>query len=454
VLSFSRSIFAHLHHQAQLGLAETPIMPMNISSRFDVKGIIVLVLVCFSCSVSWSQDEPVSELEPIQIGVVDHLYSDILGEEREIWVHTPESGLMGEPGDIVFPVVYVLDGRDHFHSVVGMIHRLSSGSGGLLCPEMIVVGIANTDRMRDLTPTHVDALFGDISAVATSGGGENFTQFLREELIPHIDANYATNSYRTLIGHSLGGLMVMNTLFHHSDLFANYISIDASMWYDDRDLLKQFESRMSGLDLEGKSLFLSIANTMEVGMDISTVEQDTTEESDHIRSLLKLADLLESDQKSGLKSDWKYYPDDSHGSVPFISEYDALRSLFDWMDFDLQVIYRADSTTNTIDLVSSLSDHYAGMSKVFEYEILPGEFWTNSVGYHFLEKADHDKSHAFFNLNITNYPESANCYDSMGDYYSETGDAKQAIAFYSKALELFENPESRSKMEELQKGEK
>ena len=35
-----------------------------------------------------------------------------------------------------------------------MIQLLSSVYS---CPEMIVVGIPNTDRIRDLTPTHMDS---------------------------------------------------------------------------------------------------------------------------------------------------------------------------------------------------------------------------------------------------------------------------------------------------------
>lgn len=156
------------------------------------------------------------------------------------------------------PVVYVLDGDGHFSSVVGMIQQLSTG-GNNNCPKMIVVGITNTDRTRDLTPTHIDAdpPFMDSTFSKTSGGGENFIAFMEKELMPHIEANYPTAPYKMLIGHSFGGLAVMQTFTHHTHLFNAYICIDPSMWWDKQTLLKQTEKALAEKKFEGKSLYLA-----------------------------------------------------------------------------------------------------------------------------------------------------------------------------------------------------
>src|SRR6185369_3299172 len=93
-----------------------------------------------------------------------------------------------------YPVVYLLDGDAHFPSVVGLVQQLSQVNGNTVVPEMIVVAIPNTDRTRDLTPTHVstDAPFMDSNFARTSGGGENFISFIEKELMPHIDSVYPT----------------------------------------------------------------------------------------------------------------------------------------------------------------------------------------------------------------------------------------------------------------------
>src|SRR5579863_4883472 len=161
------------------------------------------------------------------LGDIDKIHSKILGEDRSIWVYLPNSG----NGDIYskqhYPVVYLLDGDAHFYSVVGMIQQLSSVNGNTVCPEMIVVGIPNTDRTRDLTPTHVtaDPPFMDSNFTKTSGGGEKFIEFIEKELMPHIDSAYPTEPYKILIGHSFGGLTAMNALIHHTNLFNGYIVI-------------------------------------------------------------------------------------------------------------------------------------------------------------------------------------------------------------------------------------
>ena len=82
----------------------------------------------------------------IVIGKVKTIESKVLNEKRDILIYTPD----GISEKKRYPVVYLLDGYSHFHSVVGLLHRLSLTN---LCPEMIVVGITNTNRTRDLTPT-------------------------------------------------------------------------------------------------------------------------------------------------------------------------------------------------------------------------------------------------------------------------------------------------------------
>src|ERR1022692_1935717 len=161
----------------------------------------------------------------IVLGTIDSIHSNILNEQRKIWVYVPEE----DPNSIFskqrYPVVFLLDGDAHFYSVVGMIQQLSSVNGNSICPKMIVVGIPNTDRTRDLTPTHVevDPPFMDSASSKTSGGGERFIAFIEKELMPHIDSLYPVAPYRMLIGHSFGGLTVMNTLIHHPQLFNSYV---------------------------------------------------------------------------------------------------------------------------------------------------------------------------------------------------------------------------------------
>jgi predicted alpha/beta superfamily hydrolase len=111
------------------------------------KNLFFILLVFLTFSVQAQNDNK------IVIGKIDSVYSKILGEQRKIWVYTPD--MTSGNANQHWPVLYLLDGDGHFASVVGMIQQMSQVNGNNVYPEMIVVAIPNTDRTRDLTPTHV-----------------------------------------------------------------------------------------------------------------------------------------------------------------------------------------------------------------------------------------------------------------------------------------------------------
>ncbi|GGB02851.1 alpha/beta hydrolase-fold protein [Puia dinghuensis] len=383
----------------------------------------------------------------IVIGKRDTLFSHILNEKRGILIHLPHDG--NNPFTSVrYPVVYLLDGDAHFPSVEGLIQQLTEVNGNTAFPEMIIVGIPNTDRQRDLTPTHVKtSIFGDSNSVRTSGGGENFTAFIEKELIPHIDSLYPTAPYRIMIGHSLGGLMVINTLIHHPQLFNSYIAIDPSMWWDDRKLLKEAEVALAHEKFTGKTLYMGVANTMPDGMDTAKVRKDTTNNTLHIRSILRLAAAIKKNKSNGLRFRYRYYPDDSHGTVPLITEYDGLRFMFDFYSFrGFDRLVNKDIPADSAIVL--FKTRFRALSENMGYTILPPEDMVNSLGYYFLQSNQPAKSFAFFKMNTENYPKSGNTFDSLGDYYSSAGDREKAIEAYAKCLTLWDNPDTRKKLEE------
>ena len=410
----------------------------------------LVLLGIFLLALEGCSHTAASKSNDIIIGKIDSIYSKTLGEERKIWVYMPHGDDGPSASGQRYPVVYLLDGDAHFSSVMGMIQQLSEVNGNTVCPDMILVGIPNTVRIRDLTPTRAATGYNknDSNSVRASGGGENFTAFIEKELMPHIDSLYPTAPYRMLIGHSLGGLMVINILVHHPQLFSAYLAIDPSMWWDDRKLLRQADSALARGQFTGKTLFLGVANTMPQGMDTAQVRKDTAGNTLHIRSILDLADALKRESNNGLRWSYKYYDKDNHGSVPLICEYDALRFVFDY--YSSPVFNKLfDSSMSAPAAVTAVSDHYKMISGHMGYTVLPPEDYINQMGYNFLQSKMLPKAEAFFKLNIDNHPKSGNAYDSMGDFYAETGDKAKAIDYYSKALALSNDPDTKRKLEKL-----
>jgi predicted alpha/beta superfamily hydrolase len=151
---------------------------------------------------------------PITIGEQLNIDSGILGEQRSVIVGLPESY---SASNTSYPVLYLLDGASHFNYISGVVYFLAAND---FIPEMIVVAVNNTDRNRDLTPPSQAPL--DLRNAPTLGGADNFQRYLAEELMPWIETNYRTQSYKVLMGHSFGGLFAIHTLTTRPELFNAY----------------------------------------------------------------------------------------------------------------------------------------------------------------------------------------------------------------------------------------
>jgi hypothetical protein len=387
----------------------------------------IRICLVFMLVSQWTGALAQSSDNKIVAGFVDSLYSRTLGEYRKLWIHVPMQGGSGADRNGRFPVMYLLDGDEHFLSVTGMVQQLSEVNNNTICPDMVIVAILNTDRVRDFTPSRTGAnAYFTADQVRQSGGSEHFSTFLQNELIPYIERRYPVTSYRTLIGHSFAGLFVMNTLVHHPDLFTSYVAIDPSVWWDDQRVLREAETAFHKPDhLASKSLYFTVAHTMPKAMDTTSVQRDTTGATSHIRANLQFGHFLSSLADSGWRRKWKYYDEDNHGSVPLISEYDALHYIFDF--------YKLPEGSFDLLTARDFSEHYQVVSKQMGYTLLPPENLMNQQGYVWLQRRNLDRAEGYFRLNLENYPEHANVYDSMGDLYIAEGDSKKAIEILGRA---------------------
>jgi predicted alpha/beta superfamily hydrolase len=153
--------------------------------------------------------------------------SRALGETRRINVYTPAD--YASSTRLRFPVLYMPDGGidEDFPHVVNTVDSLIALR---LIRPVIVVGIPNTERRRDLTgPTRVAK---DSTIAPRVGGSAAFRRFIRDELMPAIDARYRTTADRAIIGESLAGLFVVESFLREPALFDEYIAFDPSLWWN------------------------------------------------------------------------------------------------------------------------------------------------------------------------------------------------------------------------------
>lgn len=172
--------------------------------------------------------------QPFVLGVSEEIHSKLLEENRILNIYLPEGYKQEEATR--YPVIYLLDGSadEDFIHVVGLVHYNSFSWVDRL-PKSIVVGIANIDRRRDFTfPTTIE---DDKRLYPSTGASDKFISFIESELQPYIDRKYKTNTSKTIIGQSLGGLLATEILFKRPHLFEKYIIISPSLWWDNGSLL-------------------------------------------------------------------------------------------------------------------------------------------------------------------------------------------------------------------------
>lgn len=406
--------------------------PYSPKKKSFIPAFLIIISLLFSFNTNAQKAEPIKSGQ----GEVVTMHSDILKEDRRILIYTPKDSANSEKK---YPVIYVLDADNHFAQMVEYSKYLSR-QDVFVMPPLIVVGITNTDRNRDLTPSHSNVDYSgkpDTTANSpykNSGGNEHFLQFIQKELIPYVNSNYKTQPYRIFAGHSFGALTTINCLINYPDMFHAYIAVSPSFWWDQQFLLKLADKKLkAGLTLS-KTLFFSDGN-----------EDSASPGSPFHTAVLKFDSLLKKRNINGLDFEYMPYPMESHMTVPIKSYYDGLRYIYhQW-----QLPPVSDEKINPEIIMT----HYKGLSQKFGYPILPDEAYFNDLAQWLVKNtATLNNGIKLLEMNTINYPASSKAFTALGAAYALKGEKQNAIASYKKAIEL--NPTSneiKSRLLELQK---
>lgn len=132
-------------------------------------------------------------------------------------------------------MLYIADGgiKEDFPHIANTLSELIENKS---IPPIILVGIENTERGRDLTGfSEVEA---DARYCPLTDGAKNFRAFITDELFSGIGNRYRVTNEKGLIGESLSGLFVMETFFLRPEAFDFYIAMDPSLWWNGHYLTK------------------------------------------------------------------------------------------------------------------------------------------------------------------------------------------------------------------------
>ncbi len=198
-------------------------MRLNHSTLDYMKFIYALfiTLIIVGCKTTPQQLDPIPDHDNFK------LESKILGESRTINVWTPPNYKNSTDS---LPVLYMPDGglKEDFPHIANTLAKLIENKS--IRPIMLV-GIENTDRKRDLTGASQNPK--DEEFCPLTDGAKNFRGFITDELESYINKNYRTTNEKGIIGESLAGLFVYETFIKHPTDFDFYIAFDPSLKYLD-----------------------------------------------------------------------------------------------------------------------------------------------------------------------------------------------------------------------------
>ncbi len=381
--------------------------PSNRPKNRHAKSLVSLVscfvfLLLFSVS-AFAQGPNIPGVTSLRIK------SDVLGEERLILIRTPPGY---EGGSQRYPVMYITDGDVHIAHTAASVEFLARNGR---MSEIILVGITNTDRTRDLSPTHVTTA-GATGApqFPTSGGADKFLKFMETELFPQIEKNYRTHPYRILAGHSLGGLFAVHAMISRPELFNAVIAVSPALQWDNQVVVKRAEDFFKTRKEATRTLYFSMG-----------YEPGPIDDSFH-----QFKQVLTRQQSKGFDWEAQELTDEDHGSVVLRSHYAGLRKIYsDW-----RIPQDPDSGQVAVDLKGA-DDHYKKLSDKFGYTLGTPELLINQIGYQLMFADRRDDAIATFKANVERYPDSANVYDSLAEAYERGGRADLAAPLYERAYQ-------------------
>lgn len=234
------------------------------------------------------------------------------GDQWRILVGLPDAA----PPAQGYSAILSLDGRTTFKHF--WAHREARAATAPVILFAISYEGANR-RWRDLTsramaPVVPIPFYRGAPADRETGGREAFLTMIAEELLPELARRHPLDLRdMTIYGHSLGGLLVLHTLFSRPRLFARHVAADPSVWWNAGESQREAQAFAGGVTAAGGMIDPKIQ---------VMIAQAGRARQNHPHDQTALVGILS--RVRGLEVLYRPYPHENHGSVVGPSTADAL----------------------------------------------------------------------------------------------------------------------------------
>ncbi|NJD18092.1 MAG: tetratricopeptide repeat protein [Gemmatimonadetes bacterium] len=341
-----------------------------------------------------------SDGDPVTLGTWRVVRSTVLGEDRLLQVHLPQEYAPEGPA---YPVIYVFYSdwvEGYFTQLVNDLYHLSMDR----MPPAILVGVPNTQRYRDLLPWPRERALGE------EGRADRFLRFVREELIPVVDAEYRTKPFRVMVGPQAAAVFGLYTLLEAPGTFQAFVLNDPCMVdHAERGLCRELPA---------------FARSERARGTYFAVSHDASGGPGSLQALEALRSELESGAVDGFR--WRIQVDPAWPF--FLSPVQAREALL-----ELFRDYPYPSPGSAPSLAEILA-HYDAASRDLGFELEPPDLVLTLAANGQMERGDHAAALETFRHLVELYPSSLNGPWGLANLHRVMGDTATAIRYYEECL--------------------
>jgi tetratricopeptide (TPR) repeat protein len=359
--------------------------------------LLLLIVLIFNWNFLHAQKDG----EDIVIGKYRVMHSDIMDEDRLLFIHLPRGY---EDTQLSYPVLYLLyvDIYNYYLDAASITEKLG-GTGEI--PPVIIVGVANTHRYRDLLPVKTRGR-------EDTGHAETFLWFIEEELIPHIDENYRTKDFRILAGPQAAAVFSLYALITKPTLFNAILSENPFMNPENAAFLFP----------KAEAFFKNTTNLKNF-LFIKCEKNERPKDLEYVEDFAK---LLESHKPDGFRFEVDIREPTGYFITPMPFK-EGLKTVFPGHKLP------EDFQTNTVD---DIIDYYQKLSKEYGFDVDAPSLMLTFEGVKLSQQRKTGQAMEVFEYQLSLYPRSLNALWQLGEAQRGMGEFEKARECYRKFLSI------------------
>jgi hypothetical protein len=333
--------------------------------------------------------------DDIVVGKYRKLFSKTTNEERTLLVWLPRSY---QESSLSYPVLYLLYGQNLPVYLLPAITACDLLSVSGAAPEMIIVGVASAERYRDY------------SSIA-EGYIENTVRFFRDELLPFIDGQYRTKSYRIVVGPQAGAVFSFYALLKYPDLFQAYILENPFVGQNREILLEMAKTRLQGDASLDRFLF---------------IREEKSNNPLSVQAATQFGEMM----KAGAPREFRFHfalVEPSGYFVPPAPVKEGLQKLFESFVFPAAL---------KVQGLPDILGFFRNAGEKLGVDLSAPEHVLTMESDKLLTARMYDKVAEVLTYQLSLYPRSLNALMRMGDLKRTLGDYREAIRYYDEFLKV------------------